>query len=164
MNRLETPRIAPGVYLAEGAIVRGNVTVGADSSIWFHAVVRAEHAPIHIGVGTNIQDGCVLHVDEGSPLTLGDHVTIGHGAILHGCRIGDDTLVGMGAIILNDAVIGKGCIIGAGALVTARTQVPDHSLVLGSPAKIIRHVTEEEIRQNHENADSYQKEALLYQK
>lgn len=149
------PVIDPSVILKEGSIVKGRVTIGADSSIWYNAVLRAEDDTITIGRGTNIQDCCVIHVDAGAPVVLGDHVTVGHGAILHGCRIGDNTLVGMGSILLNGAVIGKNCLIGAGALVTQHTVIPDNSLVMGFPAKIIRPLTAREIQENQESALEY---------
>lgn len=154
-------RSAEGVVVTEGVILRGDITIGADSSIWYHATLRGDSAPITIGSATNIQDNCVVHVDEGCPTRIGDYVTIGHGAIIHGCTIGDRTLVGMGAIILNGAVIGTDCIIGAGALVTQNMVVPDGSLVLGAPAKIKRETTAEERRHNMENAMEYVREAKL---
>ena len=146
-------------FIAPGAIVLGDVTMGEDVNIWYHATVRGDRAPITIGRGSNIQDNSVVHVDAGYPVRIGDNVTIGHGAIIHGCSIGNDSLVGMGAILMNGAVIGKGCIIGAGALVTQNMQIPDGSLVLGNPAKIKRTVTEEELVHNLQNAEFYVKEA-----
>ena len=144
-----------GAYIAPSADVMGNVIMEKDSSIWYQAVVRADHDTIRIGAGSNIQDGCVLHTDEGYPVEVGDHVTVGHNAIIHGCQIGEGTLVGMGAVILNGAKIGKNCVIGAGALVTQGTVIPDGMLALGSPARVKRKVTEEEILQNRENTDDY---------
>ena len=123
------------------------MTIGKDSSVWYNAVIRADTDRIMIGEATNIQDNCVLHVDAGHPLTVGNGVTVGHSAILHGCTIGDNTLIGMGSIILNDAVIGKDCIIGAGTLVTQKKNIPDGSLVYGNPAKVVRALTEEEMEQ-----------------
>ena len=149
----------PGIFIAEGAIVRGNVTIGEESSVFYNATVRAEHAKISIGKRTNIQDNCVLHVDKGDTLEIGDGVTIGHGAVVHCRKIGDNTLIGMGAILLNGAVIGKNCIIGAGALVTKNTVVPDHSLVVGSPGVRKRDVTAEEMEANKRNATLYVEEA-----
>lgn len=147
------------VYIAPGAIVLGEVTLGEDANIWYHATVRGDRAPIAIGKGSNIQDNSVVHVDEGYSVTIGDYVTVGHGAIIHGCSIGDNSLVGMGAIIMNGAEIGKNCIVGAGALVTQGTKVPDNSLILGNPAKIKREVTEEEIAHSLQNALFYVQEA-----
>ena len=151
----EIPTIDPSVYLAEGAVCAGNVQIGPDSSIWFHAVLRADFDAIQIGARSNVQDGCILHTDPGHPIRLGDEVSIGHGAILHGCTVGDRTVVGMGAIVLNGAVIGKDCLIGAGALVTGRTVIPDGSIAFGNPAKVIRPLTEEELAGNRQNAAAY---------
>lgn len=150
------------VYIADGAVVRGNVTIGSDSAVWFGAVVRAEDTSITIGQRSNVQDNCVLHVDPWTNINIGDDVTIGHGAIIHGCTIGDNSLIGMGAIIMNDAHIGRNCIIGAGALVTERTEIPDGSLVIGSPAKVKRACTEEEIEHIHLNAAHYVEMAKEY--
>lgn len=142
-------------YLAEGAIVRGDVTLGQDVSIWYNAVLRCEFGSIVIGNRTNIQDCCVFHTSDQFPVVVGDEVTVGHGAIIHGCTIGSQTLVGMGSIIMNGAVIGNRCMVGAGALVTQGTVVPDESLVLGSPAKVVRKLTAEEIAWNKTAAASY---------
>ena len=162
MLTLKTPKIAENVFVADGAIIRGDVTIQENSSVWFHAVVRAETASITIGKSTNIQDNCTLHVDTGADIHIGNQVTIGHGAIVHGCTIVDNTLIGMGAIILNHAVIGKNCIIGAGALITQNTVIPDNSLVMGSPGKVKRLVTAEEIEDISHNATHYVEEAELY--
>ena len=132
------------IYIAPDADVVGNVTIGEGSSVWYHAVIRAEGDTVSIGRGTNIQDNCVIHTDKDHPMVIGDRVTVGHKAILHGCCVGDETLIGMGAIVLNDAVIGSHCIIGAGALVTQHTVIEDGSMVYGSPAKVIRSITDEE--------------------
>ena len=160
-NRKE-PYFGKNVYLAPGAVVRGNVTIGDNSSVWFHAVVRAENSDPVIGKDTNIQDNCVLHVDEDAGLSIGDRVTVGHGAILHGCTVKSDTLIGMGAIILNHAEIGSNCIIGAGTLVTQNTVVPDGSLVIGNPGKVVRSVTASEKENIRQNAAQYVKEAADY--
>ena len=159
---MKTPQIDPTVFIAPNATVLGDVTIGVDCSVFFGAVVRAEHDAITIGGGTNIQDNCVLHVDEGFPLSVGQNVTVGHGAILHGCTVGDNTLIGMGAIVLNWAVIGKNCVIGAGALVTGRTVIPDGSLAVGSPAKVRRAATAEEIAANAASAAGYVTEGRHY--
>lgn len=151
----EIPTIDSSVYLAEGAVCAGNVQIGPDSSVWFHAVLRADFDAIQIGARSNVQDGCILHTDPGHPIRIGDEVSIGHGAILHGCTVGDRTVIGMGAIVLNGAVIGKDCLIGAGALVTGRTVIPDGSLAFGNPAKVIRPLTEEELTGNRQNAAAY---------
>lgn len=162
MSTLKTPKIGQTAFIAEGAIIRGDVTLGEHSSVWFHAVIRAEDAPIVIGENTNIQDNCVIHVDREAGVIIGNQVTIGHGAVIHGCTIGDNTLVGMGAIILNHAIIGKNCIVGAGALVTQNTVIPDNSLVIGNPGKVKRILTSEEITHITENANHYVKEAVTY--
>lgn len=154
------PQISEDVFVAEGAIVKGNVKIGAGSSVWYHATVRARGAAISIGENTNIQDNSVLHVDKGNVLEVGNGVTIGHSAVVHGKKVGDNTLIGMGAILLNGSVVGQNCIIGAGALVTQNTEIPDNSLVLGQPGRVVRSVTPEECEANRENARHYVEEAV----
>jgi carbonic anhydrase/acetyltransferase-like protein (isoleucine patch superfamily) len=122
----------------------GNVELGENASVWFGSVVRGDTEVIHIGSGSNIQDGSVLHADVGKPLHVGDNVTVGHKVMLHGCTIGDGSLIGIGAIVLNGAKIGRGCIVGAGALVTEGKEFPDGSMVIGSPAKAVRELTPEQ--------------------
>lgn len=151
--------IAESAFIAPGAIVLGDVTIDENAGIWYHATVRGDRASIRIGKCSNIQDNCVVHVGAGYPVTIGENVTIGHGAIIHGCEIGDNSLIGMGAILMNGCVIGKNCIVGAGALVTEGTVVPDNSLIFGNPAKIKRQVTKEEIDGNLRNAALYVEEA-----
>jgi carbonic anhydrase/acetyltransferase-like protein (isoleucine patch superfamily) len=146
-----------GAYIADSAVVCGDVEIGKASSIWYGAVIRGDDDKIRIGERTNIQDNCVLHCDEGFPIEVGDDVTVGHGAILHGCSVGSGSLIGMGAVILNGAKIGKDCLVGAGALVTGRTVIPDGSMVLGSPAKVRRELTKEEVDENMHSADFYVK-------
>lgn len=146
-------------YSALGAVVVGNVSFGEDCSVWYNAVVRADSAPISIGSRTNIQDCCVLHVDSNSPLKIGNDVTIGHSAVLHGCTVGDNTLIGMGAIVLNGAVIGKDSIVAAGSLVPQEHIFPDRVLLMGSPVKVKRELTPEEIQENRQNAALYVEEA-----
>ncbi len=143
------------LFIAQGAVVCGEVTLGDRVSIWYNAVLRGDMAPIIIGDETNVQECSVLHVSENIPLVLGKGVTVGHGAILHSCTVGDNSLIGMGAIILDGAKIGKNCIIAAGALVTGGTEIPDCSLVMGSPAKVRREMTEAEIDANRKNAEEY---------
>ena len=150
------------LFIAPGAVCMGDVALGKDCSLWYHATVRADRAPIKIGIGSNIQDNCVVHVDKGFPVTIGNYVTVGHGAILHGCQVGDGSLIGMGAIILNGAKIGRNCIVAAGALVTQNTEIPDGMLAMGSPAKVIRKLSEEEIASNRKNAEEYIEEAREY--
>ena len=137
-DHLPTLPASGDAYIAPGAQVIGQVTLGELSSVWFNAVLRGDNEPIVVGKGSNIQDGCVCHVDPGYPLTIGRNVTVGHKAILHGCSIGDCSLVGMGAVVLNGAKIGKGCLIGANALITEGKEIPDHSMVVGQPGKVIR--------------------------
>jgi carbonic anhydrase/acetyltransferase-like protein (isoleucine patch superfamily) len=136
------PTVTGRYFVAPSASVIGDVVINDDVTIWFNAVLRGDNDTITIGTGSNIQDGSVLHVDDGVPLTIGNRVTIGHKVMLHGCEIGDDSLIGMNAVVLNNAVIGKNCLIGANALVTEGMQIPDGSLVLGSPAKVIKPVSE----------------------
>ena len=159
MERKQT--IENTVFIAPGAIVLGDVTIGEEASIWYHATVRGDKAPIIIGRRSNIQDNAVVHVDKDHPVIIGENVTIGHSAVIHGCEIGDNTLIGMGSIIMNGARIGQNCLIGAGALVLQNTIVPDGSLVLGNPAKIKRPVTEEEIAGILRNAAEYAEEAAV---
>ncbi|MDT8757664.1 gamma carbonic anhydrase family protein [Sphingomonas psychrotolerans] len=136
------PQIAPDAWVAPSADLIGDVHLAALASVWFGAVIRADNTPIRIGARTNVQDGAVLHSDPGAPCTLGEDVTIGHRAILHGCTIGDRVLVGMGAVILNRAVIAEDCLIGAGALITEGKTFPPGHLIVGSPAKAIRPLDE----------------------
>lgn len=142
-------------FVAESAAVIGNVALGEDVGIWFGAVIRGDNERITIGAGTNIQDLCVLHSDPGYPLTIGEDCTIGHRATLHGCSIGDGTLVGMSATILNGARVGRHCLIGAGALITEGKEIPDGSLVLGSPGKVVRALSEDEIEGLRKSAERY---------
>jgi carbonic anhydrase/acetyltransferase-like protein (isoleucine patch superfamily) len=135
------PRVAQGAWVADSAQVMGNVELGENSSIWFGSVLRGDTEVIRIGRGSNIQDGSVLHADVGKPLQVGDNVTVGHKVMLHGCTIGDGSLIGIGAVVLNGAKIGKGCIVGAGALVTEGKEFPDGSMIIGSPAKAVRELT-----------------------
>lgn len=125
-------------FVAENAIVVGNVVLEEDASVWFGSTLRGDNEPIRIGARSNIQDGCVLHTDPGFPIDIGADCTVGHGAIVHGCTIGAGSLIGMGAIVLNGAKIGKSCLVGAGALVTEGKEFPDFSMIVGSPAKAIR--------------------------
>lgn len=161
-NIMKKPVYEKNVYVAEGAIIRGNVTLHDNANVWYNAVIRADREPVVIGRGSNIQDNCVIHVESGSGVTIGENVTIGHNAVVHGCTIGDNTLVGMGAVVMNNAVIGKNCIIGACALVTQGTIIPDNSLVMGIPASFVRMLKPEEIQSNIENARKYVKEAAEY--
>ena len=150
-----TPQIADSAWVADNAQVIGDVQMAPDSSVWFSSVVRGDTATIRIGEGTNIQDGSVLHADVGMPLTLGKHVTVGHMVQLHGCTVGDESLIGLGAIVLNGAKIGKNCLVGAGSLVTEGKEFPDGSMILGSPAKVVRQLTPEQIEGLRRSAQHY---------
>ncbi|HIU32571.1 MAG TPA: gamma carbonic anhydrase family protein [Candidatus Caccousia avistercoris] len=152
---MKKPSLPRSVFLAPGAQVVGDVQAGENCSIWYNAVLRGDCAPIRLGQGTNIQDGAVLHCTTGLPTTVGDGVTVGHNAILHSCTVHSHSLIGMGAIVLDNAVVGEECLVGAGALVTPRTVVPAGSLVVGSPARVKRPLTEEEKKNLRENAEEY---------
>ena len=158
------PRIASGVWVADSAQVIGDVHLGENVSIWFNAVLRGDNDPIVLGEGCNVQDGCVLHTDVGAPLTIGKRVTVGHQATLHGCTVGNESLIGMGAIVLNHAVIGKHCLVGAGALVTEGKTFPDGSLIMGSPARVVRPLMPEQIRALRQSAEHYMANKRRYQK
>lgn len=162
-------KIHPNTWIAEDAVVKGDVTLEEEVNVWYHAVIRGatkkeNNGGIFIGKRSNIQDGCVLHVDHGHPLYLGEGVTVGHMAMLHGCSVGDNSLIGIGSIVLNGAKIGKNCMIGAGSLVTQNAEIPDGYLAFGRPAKPIRPLTKEEIEHIHENADFYVEEAKEFYK
>ena len=130
--------------MAPNAVVVGNVILKADASVWFGATLRGDNEPITVGIGSNIQDGSVLHSDPGFALTIGDHVTVGHKVMLHGCVIGDGSLIGINAVVLNGAKIGKNCLIGANALITEGKEIPDNSMVLGSPGKVVKTLSDEQ--------------------
>ena len=151
-------------WIAPNASIIGDVTLEKNTSIWFNVTLRGDIENIYVGEGSNIQDGSVLHTDPGYPLKIGKNVTIGHLVMLHGCTVGDNSLIGIGAVILNNAKIGKNCIIGANALVTENKEIPDNSLVIGSPGKIIRQVTDEEVESITKNAIHYQKNWKKYSK
>lgn len=150
------------VYIAPGARLIGQVTLHEGASVWFNAVMRGDNEPIVLGEGSNVQDGAVCHTDPGFPLTIGDEVTVGHGAILHGCTVGDGTLVGMGAVVLNGARIGRGCLIGANALVTEGKEIPDCSMVLGQPARVVRSLDEAAMQGLREAAAVYRRRIQRY--
>lgn len=142
-------------FVAEGAKILDDVTLGNNVSIWYNAVLRGDVCKIIVGDDSNVQDCCVVHGKVGQPVVIGKGVSVGHGAILHGCTVGDNSLVGMGAVVLDGVVIGKNCIIGAGAVVTQNTIVPDNSLYLGCPAKFIKTVSDKQIESNRQNALHY---------
>ena len=154
--------IHPSAFVAENATVRGSVTLGANSSVFFGAVLRGDRAPITIGAGTNIQDNCVVHVDYDHPVTVGENVTVGHGAILHGCTVGDNTLIGMGAIVLDGAKIGDDCIIAAGAVVTGKMDAPAGSLLVGSPAVVAKPLNDKQKASCLENSELYYRKSVEY--
>ena len=158
------PEISADSWIAPNAIIIGKVKLEKNSSIWFNAVLRGDIELITIGENSNIQDGSVLHTDPGYPLTVGKGVTVGHMVMLHGCQISDDTLIGIGSIILNNAKIGKNCIVGANTLITENKIIPDNSLVVGSPGRVLRKVTEEEIKAILENGKHYVDISKKYKK
>ena len=143
------------IFIAPGAHVVGDVHLGENVGIWYNAVVRGDTNSITIEDNTNVQDNTTVHTDSDFPVHIGKGVTIGHNAIVHGCTIGDNTVIGMGSILLSGAVIGENCIIGAGSLITGKMRIPDNSIAFGNPAKIIRAVTSEEIKANQDNAAHY---------
>lgn len=156
------PVIHAEALVAEDATVIGNVTLEQGVSVWFQAVLRGDNEPIRIGQHSNVQDGAVLHADPGFALTVGNGVTIGHQAMLHGCTIGDGSLIGIQAVVLNGAVIGKNCLVGAGAIVTEGKVFPDNSLILGAPAKVVRELTPEAIVNMQSNAQDYVAKGRIY--
>lgn len=158
----QAPLVPDSCFVAAGAHLIGDVRLGEQVSVWFCAVIRADNAPVIIGSGSNIQDCAVLHVDEGMPLNIGEQVTVGHQAMLHGCTVGSGSLIGIGAVVLNGAQIGNNCLVGAKALITENTVVPDGSLVLGSPGKIVRQLSPEQIAGMHTGTRSYMEKIPLY--
>ncbi len=157
-----SPIISPSAWIAEGAVVIGRVELADDSSVWFNATLRGDNDWIRVGRRSNVQEGTVMHTDPGHPLTLGEEVTVGHQAMLHGCTIGDGTLVGIQAVVLNGAKIGRGCLIGAGALVAEGKVIPDRSLVMGSPGKVVRELTDDDLKRLRTSADNYVRRAALF--
>lgn len=156
------PEVAEDVWIAPDAHVIGRVVLGQGASVWFGAVLRGDNEPITVGAGTNLQEGCILHTDMGYPLVLGRDCTIGHRVTLHGCTVGEGSLVGMGATVLNGAVIGRNCLIGAGALVTEGKQIPDGSLVMGAPGRVVRQLDAEEIARLLQSAQNYRANAQRF--
>jgi carbonic anhydrase/acetyltransferase-like protein (isoleucine patch superfamily) len=161
-TRFRPQQVHPSVFIAPGAVVVGDVTLGEACSVWFHASLRADTDPVTIGAGTNIQEGAIFHADPGFPVVVGSGCTIGHGAIVHGATIGDNSLIGMRAVLLNGSSIGANSIVGAGALATEGKHFPDGSLILGSPAKVVRTLTEEEIERNRRAAEVYVRRAAAF--
>ncbi len=156
------PQVADSAWVADSAQVMGAVTLGEGSSVWFGAVIRGDTETITLGAGSNIQDASVLHADHGFPLVIGERVTVGHQVMLHGCTIGDESLIGIGAVVLNGAKIGKHCLVGAGALVTEGKVFPDGSMIIGSPAKAVRQLTPEQIEGLKRSAQHYTENADRY--
>lgn len=149
------PVIGASAYIAEGVKLIGDVRIGEEASVWFNAVLRGDLAPVVIGRGSNIQDGSIGHVNEGQPLLVGEDVSVGHNAIIHGCRIGKGTLIGMGAIVLNGADIGEYALIGAGSLVTENKTIPPYTLALGSPARVVRELTQADLDRMRRTSEGY---------
>jgi carbonic anhydrase/acetyltransferase-like protein (isoleucine patch superfamily) len=158
------PQVAESAWVADSAQVMGNVTLGEGASVWFGAVVRGDTDRIVVGAGSNIQDGSVLHADEGKPLLIGERVTVGHLVMLHGCTVGDESLIGIGATVLNGAKIGRHCLVGAGSLVTENKVFPDGSMIMGSPAKVVRQLTTEQIEGLRKSADHYMDNAARFRR
>lgn len=156
------PRIAESAWVADSAQVIGNVELAEDASVWFGAVIRGDTETIRIGRGSNVQDLSVLHADLGMPLTVGENVTVGHKVMLHGCTIGDESLIGIGAIVLNGAKIGRHCVVGAGSLVTEGKEFPDGSMIIGSPARVVRQLTSEQIEGLRRSARHYVENGRRY--
>ena len=160
----KTPRDEGAVFVAANATVLGDVTLGKGTNIWYGAVLRGDEGTLVLGENCNVQDNAVLHCDPGGQVLLGKNVTVGHCALAHGCTVGDNTLIGMGAIVLNGAKIGSDCIVGAGALVTGKMDAPDGSMILGSPAKVLRPLKPEEIEGNRAAMEEYLEAAAQYRK
>lgn len=153
------PEVHPSVYLADGVKIIGDVHIGAHSSVWFNAVLRGDLAPIRIGSGTNLQDGVIGHVSQNRPLLVGNGVSVGHAAIIHGCTIKDGALIGMGATVMDGAEIGEYALVGAGTLVTENTKIPPYTLVLGRPGKVVRELGEDDLRRMAGAVARYQEKA-----
>lgn len=158
----KTPQVDSTAWIADSAQVMGHVTLGPDASVWFGCVLRGDTESMTIGEGSNIQDLTAMHADHGLPLTIGKHVTVGHKVMLHGCTIGDESLIGIGAIVLNGARIGKNCLVGAGSLVTEGKEFPDGSMIMGTPAKVVRQLTPEQIEGLRLSAQHYIDNARMF--
>ena len=156
------PVVHPSAWVADNAHVIGSVRLAEDTSVWFGVVIRGDTSTIQVGKGSNIQDNSVLHADEGMPLSIGEGVTVGHQVMLHGCTVGDNSLVGIGAIVLNGAKIGSNCLVGAGSLVTEGKEFPDGSMIIGSPAKAVRMLSSEQIEGLKMSARHYIDNARRY--
>lgn len=156
------PQIHPTVFLADGVQIIGDVVIEEGASIWYNTVLRGDLAPIRIGRNSNIQDGCIGHVNTDQPLTVAEEVSVGHGAIIHGCQIGKGTLIGMGAIVLNGAEIDEYALVGAGSLVTENKHIPSYTLSLGSPAKVVRELQQNDLQRMRRTMESYVKKGSEY--
>ena len=159
-----SPNIDPTAWVADSAQVMGKVHLHKDANVWFSTVIRGDNDLIEIGEGSNIQDNSMLHTDDGIPLIIGKHVTVGHQVTLHGCNIGEGSLIGIGSVVLNGAKIGRNCLVGAGALVTEGKEFPDGSMILGSPAKVVKDLTPEQIKGLYESAKRYVQNSKRFQK
>ena len=157
-----SPRLADTAWVADSAQVMGNVELAAETSVWFGAVLRGDTEVIRVGRGSNIQEHSVVHADVGFPVTIGENVTVGHQVMLHGCSIGDGSLIGIQAVVLNGAKIGKHCLVGAGALVTEGKQFPDGSMIIGAPAKVVRQLTPEQMAELDRSAEHYVENARRF--
>ena len=157
------PALHESAWVAENAQVIGGVSLGENTSVWFGVVIRGDTAPIVVGQGSNIQDNSVLHADDDTPMTIGENVTVGHQVMLHGCTVGDGSLIGIQAVVLNGAKIGKNCLVGAGSLVTEGKEFPDGCMILGSPAKAVRQLTDAQIEGLKMSAQHYMDNARRYQ-
>jgi acetyltransferase-like isoleucine patch superfamily enzyme len=157
-----TPDIHDSAWIADTAQVMGAVSLHANTSVWFNAVIRGDTETITIGEGSNIQDLAVIHADNGLPVVVGKHVTVGHQVMLHGCTIGDESLIGIAAVVLNGARIGRNCVVGAGSVVTEGKEFPDGSMIMGTPAKVVRQLTPEQIEGLRNSAKHYMNNALRF--
>jgi carbonic anhydrase/acetyltransferase-like protein (isoleucine patch superfamily) len=160
----EKPQLADSAWVAPQAVVIGRAVLAEHTSVWFNAVIRADNEPVRIGAGSNVQEGAVLHTDPGFPLEIAANVTIGHQAMLHGCTIGEGSLIGVQAVVLNGAVIGKHCLVGAGAIVTEGKVFPDRSLIVGAPAKAVRELSDEQVANLLHNAEDYVRRVEVYRR
>ncbi|MCF2134092.1 gamma carbonic anhydrase family protein [Mycetohabitans sp. B5] len=158
----DAPTIHESAFVADSATVIGQVVLAENTSVWFSAVLRGDNEPLTIGAGSNVQDGVVMHTDPGFALTIGTNVSIGHQAMLHGCTVHDNTLIGIQAVVMNGAVIGRHCLVGAGAVVTEGKTFADNSLILGAPARVVRQLDDDEIQALHRNARSYIERRQLF--
>ncbi|MFQ5611513.1 MAG: gamma carbonic anhydrase family protein [Anaerolineae bacterium] len=157
-------QVHPTAFIGLGAVIVGDVSLAAEASVWFNATLRADTTPIRVGARTNIQEGCILHADPGYPAIIGEGVTVGHRAIVHGARVGDYTLIGMGAILMNGVVVAENCIVGAGSLLTGGKSYPPGSLIVGAPARAVRPLTPQEIEHNRTSAIRYAARAQAFKR